>query len=327
MFGRCRPQICASGSHLSAASLAEAFPRPRSLDRVPALRGGAAAFSPLARILRRLPCYRLALGPEPREAVRAARVPYRVRGTDERAISRGAGALPGAVNQTAVSVVVPVHDGARYLEEALRSAVSQRPRPLEVIVVDDHSSDDSVAVAARFGGPVTVIAADRRGAAAARNLGVKTARGALVAFLDADDRWRAGALANLRKALFSEPRASIAHGRLREFCSPDIPPEMTGRLQARPGTPYGFIPGSFLVRADAFEKVGALDSGLRAGEMADWMARLRDLGLVEAWTEEVVLERRVHAGHLSAEKRVGRADLLKVVRSALARRRSGQAST
>lgn len=242
--------------------------------------------------------------------------------------------LPGAergapvdeVSPGTVSVVVPVHDGARYLKEAVDSALFQRPRPLEVIVVDDHSSDDSVAIAKSFGAAVTVMSADGQGAAAARNSGVRAASGSLLAFLDADDRWTAGALLNLCEALLSRPGASIAHGRIREFRSPEISAEIRDRLEARPGSPYAFIPGSFLFLADAFQQVGALDTGLRAGEVVDWMSRLRHLGLVEAWTEEVVLERRVHAGHLDANKQVARADLLKVVRSSLARRRAEKAS-
>lgn len=233
---------------------------------------------------------------------------------------------PDAVSPDAVSVVIPVHNGALYLKEALESVLSQRPPPFEVIVVDDNSDDDSAAVAQSLGQAVTVMASESRGAAAARNSGVRAARGPLLAFLDADDRWTTGALAHLQNALSSQPGASIAYGRAREFCSPEMPPEISSRLQARPGSPYALIPGSFLFRANVFERVGPLDTGLRSGEVVDWMARLRYLGLVEAWTEEVVLERRVHAGHLSVEKKADRADLLKVVRSSLARRRAEQTS-
>ncbi|HXW79596.1 MAG TPA: glycosyltransferase family A protein, partial [Acidimicrobiales bacterium] len=209
---------------------------------------------------------------------------------------------------------------------AVVSALSQQPPPLEVIVVDDHSDDDSVDVANSISGRIRVISTQVAGAAAARNAGVQAAGGALVAFLDADDRWAPGALANLHEALLSAPGAAIAYGRVQEFCSPDVPVEVSNRLQPRPGALRGFIAGTFVFRASVFHQVGPLDPGLRAGEVADWLSRVRNLGLTEASTDEVVLERRVHAGHLAAEKRAARADLLKVVRSALARQRAQKAS-
>ena len=97
----------------------------------------------------------------------------------------------GTPRPGAVSVVVPVHNGARYLAEALHSAVSQQPPPLEVIVVDDHSSDGSAAIAQSFGEPVKVVPAHGRGAAA-HAIRASCRRGPLLAFLDADDRWTAG---------------------------------------------------------------------------------------------------------------------------------------
>jgi len=242
-------------------------------------------------------------------------------------MTRGAGGVEPAPHQTGteaaegVSVVVPVHDGARYLGEALHSVISQQPPPLEVIVVDDCSSDDSAAIAMAFGPPVRVMAAVGQGAAAARNTGVKAAKAPLIAFLDADDRWAEGALAHLGNALMAEPQAGIAHGRVGEFVSPDLSPEIGARLAARPGAPLGLIPGSLLVRAELFQTLGFLDTGLRAGEVVDWIARLRHAGVGEAWTEAVVLERRVHGGHLSAAKKESRADLLEVVRRSLARQR------
>ncbi|GMV96631.1 MAG: glycosyltransferase family 2 protein [Phycisphaerae bacterium] len=87
-----------------------------------------------------------------------------------------------------LSVIVPCRNAQRWLGEALESILRQTVRPMEVIVVDDASTDRSAAVARSFGGRVRVIPSFRRGCNAARYTGMKAARGRYVALLDADDR-------------------------------------------------------------------------------------------------------------------------------------------
>lgn len=89
-----------------------------------------------------------------------------------------------------VSVVVPCFNAAQFLRDCLNSAISQTLRPLEIIVVDDGSTDGSAAIAAAMGSPVRVVRQDNCGESVARNRGIELARGEWVAFLDADDLWR-----------------------------------------------------------------------------------------------------------------------------------------
>lgn len=88
-----------------------------------------------------------------------------------------------------ISVVIPCYNAAAFVAETIRSALGQTLAPLEVIVVDDGSSDDSAAVAAACGPAVKVIRQANTGAAGARNTGVRVAAGNWIAFLDADDLW------------------------------------------------------------------------------------------------------------------------------------------
>lgn len=88
-----------------------------------------------------------------------------------------------------VSVIVPCYNGAAFLQAAIDSAVGQSYKSLEVIVVDDGSTDRSREIAESYGGRVRVVVQANRGLPAARNAGIEIASGELLAFLDADDRW------------------------------------------------------------------------------------------------------------------------------------------
>jgi len=97
--------------------------------------------------------------------------------------------LPTSPGDT-VSVVIPCYNGADFVHDAVRSAIEQTHAPLEVIVIDDGSSDNSAEIAAAFGPPVRVLRQPNQGESVARNRGMEEARGSWIAFLDADDLWR-----------------------------------------------------------------------------------------------------------------------------------------
>jgi glycosyltransferase involved in cell wall biosynthesis len=88
-----------------------------------------------------------------------------------------------------VSVVIPCYNAAKTLAATLESVLAQSYRPIEVIVVDDGSSDESAAIARSFAPRVTVVVQKNGGPASARNEGIRRCRGEYIAFLDADDLW------------------------------------------------------------------------------------------------------------------------------------------
>lgn len=115
-------------------------------------------------------------------------------------------------SRVTVSIITPCYNGARYVKDTLESAVSQTRPALEVIVIDDGSTDDSAAIAERVGPPVRVIRQTNHGESYARNRGVEAARGSHVLFLDADDLLAPDALEHLCAALDDRPGAVALMG-------------------------------------------------------------------------------------------------------------------
>jgi glycosyltransferase involved in cell wall biosynthesis len=90
---------------------------------------------------------------------------------------------------TTLSAVIPAYNAEAWLGQAIESALAQEEVALEVVVVDDGSTDGTAEVLATFGDRIRLVRQANRGLPAARNAGIAAARGDLVAFLDADDTW------------------------------------------------------------------------------------------------------------------------------------------
>jgi len=221
-----------------------------------------------------------------------------------------------------VSVVIPVHDQASYIGEALASVYAQDVHALDVIVVDDGSTDDSLATAqARFPA-IRAIRQDNAGIGAARNRGVEAARGEYLAFLDADDRWPAGSLSRLLAALAELTGPAMAFGHLRHFLCPSLDQQSRERLHCPAGPAPGYFAGAMLIRRDDFRRVGPFEEDLRVGEFAGWLARARDRGLAQAMIEDVVLERRIHLANHTLQWRDSFASYAQMLKRMIDRRRS-----
>jgi glycosyltransferase involved in cell wall biosynthesis len=134
------------------------------------------------------------------------------------------------VNMNTVSVVIPCYNGAKFLREALESVLGQTHPVLEVIVVDDGSTDDSAAIAESFGTPVRVIRQSNQGESVARNRGIEAAVGAWIAFLDADDLWLPNKIAAQISA--ASPRTTIVGTAVRD----------QWMEEERPDTPHPIVP-------------------------------------------------------------------------------------
>lgn len=188
---------------------------------------------------------------------------------------------PGAAGRPEVSVLICAHDRLAFLKKTLASALAQRRRGLEVVVVDDGSSDGTFSWLSRLRDPrvLALRLSPARGPAGARNAGLAQCRGELVAFLDHDDLWRPGYLKAAAVALaragaqvcVSDFRRIDARGRVLPLERPPAPGPLD-RLCGIRGAP---LPSALVVRRSALLAVGGFDESFRLfGDDMDLAARL-----------------------------------------------------
>jgi len=170
----------------------------------------------------------------------------------------------------AISVVMACYNGARYVGDAVSSVRNQSFAALELIVVDDGSSDDSPAIVAEHAaadGRVRLVRQENEGPYRARNRGVRSATGEYVAFLDADDWWAPDTLEKLHDVLESRPDAAIAYcgwqnvglagGRGEPYVPPDYEAEDKVATFLRAAAPWPIH--AALTRRRVFESHGGFD--------------------------------------------------------------------
>lgn len=184
-----------------------------------------------------------------------------------------------------ISVILPVRNGARTIGEAMTSVLAQTWRDLELIVVDDASTDGTAAMVAAAGDRrVRLVRRARSGGpAAARNDGIDAARGSLLAFIDADDVWLPAKLAMQEQALRRSSGAGLAYCWTDYVDSeghplfPDERPRIEGdALAALLESNFIVCGSSVLVLADAARAVGGFDSTLACAEDYDFHLRVAE---------------------------------------------------
>jgi len=224
-----------------------------------------------------------------------------------------------------ITCILPVFNGERFLAEAIRSVLDQEYPDLEIIVVDDGSTDGTREVLARFGDGIRLLRQEHAGVAAARNLGLAEARAEYLAFQDADDLWMPGKLEIQEKCFREQPDLEMCVGLIQNFWMDEVLEEETGYGGSRFSAPIpGFSLVCLLARKALFDRVGPFDTSLRVGSDNDWFLRARDLGAIDHTVPDLLARRRLHAGNLTREDLSSRETLLRNLKASLDRRRTSK---
>ena len=205
-----------------------------------------------------------------------------------------------------VSVVITCHNHARFLEAAIASAAAQTHRPLEIIVVDDGSTDGTAAVLARHP-EVEAVRQENLGLPAARNAGLALARGGWVTFLDADDLLLPHALEAGVRHLSEHPECALVSGGY-QFIDRDGRRMWDPRVPPAPGEPYlellrrNYIGmhATVLYRREALVAVGGFDPSLAAAEDYDVFLKIARRQPIARHDRVVALYRR-HGANMSEQ--------------------------
>ena len=225
-----------------------------------------------------------------------------------------------------VTVVIGAYNAERYVGEAIESVVAQTHRNLELIVVDDGSTDATGQIAESYGAPVRCIRQENGGMAAARNRAIPEAQGSFLSFLDADDRFPPDKLTRQLAVFEAQPELDVVYGHVTEFLSPDLDEDALALLRAPAHDVPWPTPNLMLVRRESFLRVGLFSTELKVGIGVDWHARANELGLRSAVPPIVVLERRLHAENNGIRQRQSKPQYLHVLKAALDRRRETEAA-
>src|SRR4051812_4773230 len=223
------------------------------------------------------------------------------------------------MTEPSVSVIVPVFNCERYLGYALDSIFEQGYSALEVVVVDDGSTDSSADVAGSY--PVRLVRVAHGGIARARNAGVSAATGELITFLDADDVWTPGNLRRRVDRLLERPELDAVLGRMDLFIEPGTPRPPWYR-SAWEAESQNALLGGLLAWRRVFDRVGGFDPAYEIGEDTDWLARFKDTELVAEHIPDVVMRYRYHMTNTTYRRELIGPNLARILKASLDRQRA-----
>lgn len=222
-------------------------------------------------------------------------------------------------NTALISVIMPVYNGERFLEDAIANVTQQQYPALEIVVVDDGSSDRTQEIARAHKDVAACIRQTQSGPAAARNRGLQVARGDFIAFQDVDDLWPNDRLDKLLDS-FRDDSIEIVLGRTQLMRLREIQGRSEFQNSGEPFITFHF--GAALLRRSVFDRVGLLDETMRYSEDVDWFMRAREVGASMKVIDEVTLFYRLHQENTTHGKDLSQLNFLNALKKSLDRRRS-----
>jgi glycosyltransferase involved in cell wall biosynthesis len=226
------------------------------------------------------------------------------------------------MNPPLVSCIIPVYNGERFIAAAVESILGQTHSPIDLIVVDDGSTDGTRGALEPFSGRLRVIAQSNAGHAVARNAGIRQSSGEFVAFLDADDLWHRDKLERQLRRLTEHQELGVSFSHLLNF-SGNPPPADRNLSSGTAGSKPGYTSVTMLARRPLFDTIGLFDETLRHGNDRDWLLRAAEQGVQIDLLPDILVYRRLHDANRSAALGgSSRAEYLHIIKASLDRRRA-----
>lgn len=222
-----------------------------------------------------------------------------------------------------ISVIIPVYNGEAYLAEAVESIQRQNYDALEIIIVDDGSSDGTKQIAANFKGNVRYVYQSNSGPSSARNRGLRMSHGNVIGFLDSDDLWPSNKLEIQLAYLVDNPLAEIVLGYTQWMrLVTSTSEKFMFKKFAEPYVMFNL--GSALFRRSVFDKVGLFDQTMRQAEDMDLLTRALEGGVSIGVLKKVTLFYRIHQCNITSNRPEVYFYLIKALKKSLDRRRKSE---
>ncbi len=196
-----------------------------------------------------------------------------------------------------VSVIIPVFNVEKYLAESIESALNQTYKNIEVIAINDGSTDNSLQILESFRGRIKILTQENKGPAVALNRGIRLAEGDAIALLDGDDIWTPTKTERQVQEFMDNPELKVTFGKMEQFVSPELT-DYADKFQYHKGQLLFQSKITALFRKEVFETYGlfAEDEIL---EFIIWFDAAKSGGIVFNQTEEVVAYRRIRENSFS----------------------------
>jgi len=220
-----------------------------------------------------------------------------------------------------VSAIIPAYNTQAHITDAIDSVLAQKHRSLELIVIDDGSTDDTALLVACYKNKVKYFLQPHSGAPVARNLGLSHAKGSVIAFLDADDTWSKDKLSLQLGCLKKHPEVDVILGRRQSVLSMNTS-QGHQTVQVIADNQIAMNLGCGLFKKRAFDRVGGFDESLKHTDDWDWYMRAKEQGLVMMTHDDVVQVCRRHDKNMTNDSQQSQHYYLRMLKKSLDRRRS-----
>lgn len=188
-----------------------------------------------------------------------------------------------------ISIIIPVFNGELYIKETIESILIQQYEPIEIIVIDDGSTDGSAKIVKQFP-EIQYIYQENAGPVKARNKALLLSTGEFITFIDNDDVYINNSLSQLSNYLINNPKVNIVEGRVQHL----FKVKNANIFETKTPAFYHCLLGSSIYRKSVFKTVGMFEEKLTYGDDADWFMRAWENNIVKHRINATVLLYRRH---------------------------------
>jgi glycosyltransferase involved in cell wall biosynthesis len=224
-----------------------------------------------------------------------------------------------------ITVILPVYNGSKYLKDAIDSVLNQTYPNIEILVINDGSTDDSQKIIDSYSNKLQAYKQENQGVANARNFGISKANGEFISFLDQDDYYPLNRF-SLLIASYKDTKQIITLGHTH-FIFENEKAKLRWPNLPENNTTFIKLLGSGIFHKSIFIDKGNFIVDLKSGEDIEWFYRLNQHGIEIQQLNDVVLYYRQHSANVSSDKQRAEGYLLKSLKYILDAKRSSQSNT